>query len=348
MNNHIIRPYFLLVLLTGTFILAFFVFRPFLYALILAAIFAIVFHRFHREIITIIRHEAIAALCTTIIIIAIILIPVGFLSFQIFQESEQVYRSFTQTNQSSMFAGIKKITENIGQINPVLNQLSTNIDQYVQQWLTWLLENIGAVFSNLAKLAANCFIFIVSLYYLLKDGKRIKDALMILSPLSDENDEVIFQRLVVAVNSVVKGSLVVAVMQGFLAGIGFFLFGVPNVALWGTTTVIAALIPGIGTTIVIAPAIIFLLLQGSTIEALGLLIWGAFIVGLIDNLLRPKLIGKGTRLHPLVAFLSVFGGLIFFGPMGFLLGPLALSLFFAVLHIYLTKPLEHSLEADGF
>ncbi len=349
MNIHAIRPYFLLALLIGTGILAFFVFRPFLYALILATVFAVVFQGLHKRVLILVRHhQVIDALCSAAGIIASILVPVAFLGWQIFYEAEQLYGSFIQTNQTTIFAALKKSTEHIGWLTPVLDQLSSNVDQYIQQSLTWLVQNTGAVFSNLAKLAASCFIFIVALYYLLKDGKKIKDALVILSPLSHENDAVIFQRLDMAVNSVIKGNLIIAVIQGILAGIGFFVFGIPNIARWGTATPVAALIPGVGTAIIIAPAVIFLFINANTVAAIGLLAWGVVIVGLIDNILRPKLIGQGTKLHPLVAFLSVFGGIIFFGPMGFLLGPLTLSLFFAVLHIYLSKPLEHSLEADGF
>lgn len=348
MNIHMIRPYFLLILLAGTGLLAFLVFRPFLYALILAAVCAVISHKFHQKIVKGVGHPMIAALCSTLIIIAIILIPLTFLSVQIFQEAEQLYHSLNPTNQNSIVSTLKKSTENTKWAGPVLDQFSSNIDQYMQRLLTWLVANLGSVFSNLAKLVTSCFIFTISLYYFLKDGKKIKDALMILSPLSDENDEIIFHRLSDAINSVIKGSLIIAMIQGLLAGIGLFFFGVPNVALWGAATTIAALIPGVGTAIILGPAVLFLFLKGSVLAAIGLLVWSIVIVGLIDNLLRPKLIEGGTKLHPLIIFLAVFGGIIFFGPMGFLFGPLTLSLFFAVLHIYLTKPLEHSLEADGF
>jgi len=138
-----------------------------------------------------------------------------------------------------------------------------------------------------------------------------------------------------SVNSVIKGNLVVAAVQGVMCSAGFIIFGVPSPILWGMTAAVAALVPGVGTSLVIIPAILFLFLTGSVSMALGLFLWGVVAVGLIDNYLGPKLIGKNTNLHPLLVMLSVIGGLLFFGPIGFILGPLTISLFFAIVDIFL-------------
>ena len=116
--------------------------------------------------------------------------------------------------------------------------------------------------------------------------------------------------------------------------VGFWIFGVPNAILWGSFAAIAALIPGIGTALVLTPAILFLFARGEIFSAIGLLAWGVGVVGLIDNFLGPRLMGRGIELHPLIILLSVLGGIGFFGPIGFLLGPLIVSLFFALLDIY--------------
>ncbi len=350
MNNQKVRPYFLLILLVATFVLVFFLFKPFLYALILAAVVALVFQPLYQRILHYVNnHQTLAALCTTLIIIIIILLPLIFLGIQIFQEAEQLYRSIKGNGGGyAIFTIPARIIDDLRNFFPAMDEFYINIDQYVARGLTWLIQNISAVFSNLAKLLVSSFIFIISLYYLLKDGHKIKRAIINLSPLTDTDDEVIFKKLETAINSVIKGNLIIAIIQGVLVGVGCIALGVPNAVLWGTVAVIAALIPGVGTTIVLIPAILFLFLRGDTLSALGLLIWGVIVVGLIDNFLRLKLIGQGTHLHPLIAFLSVFGGIIFFGPIGFLLGPLTLSLFFALLHIYLSSPLEHDLERDGF
>ena len=137
-----------------------------------------------------------------------------------------------------------------------------------------------------------------------------------------------------AIGSVVKGNFTIAFIQGFLTTIGFTIFAVPNAILWGTAAAIASLIPSVGTSLVFAPAVILLFINGEVFSSVGLLLWGALAVGLIDNFLGPKFIGRGMKLHPLLILFSVFGGLALFGLIGFILGPIILSLLFALLHIY--------------
>ena len=132
-----------------------------------------------------------------------------------------------------------------------------------------------------------------------------------------------------------------ALIQGILTAVGFTFFGIPNATLWGSVAAITALIPGIGTALVLLPAILYLYFSGETLFAVGLLLWGMTAVGLVDNFLGPKLASYGMRLHPFLILLSVFGGVGFFGPLGFLLGPLVLSLLFALIEIYFAIKKEH-------
>jgi predicted PurR-regulated permease PerM len=173
-----------------------------------------------------------------------------------------------------------------------------------------------------------------ALFYLLRDGGKLKQDLILLSPLADDYDIKIFLKLKQAIRSVVVGSLVVGLIQGILTGIGFFIFGVPNPALWGSFAVIAALIPGIGTSLVIVPGILYLFFISTHLHALGMLIWGILAVGFIDNFLGPMLVNRGVHVHPFLILLSVIGGLSFFGPIGFIAGPLLVALLVALLEIY--------------
>ena len=173
-----------------------------------------------------------------------------------------------------------------------------------------------------------------ALFYLLRDGRKLKNDIVMLSPLADNYDEKIFLKLRQAIRSIVLGSLVVGLVQGILTGIGFYLFGVPNPALWGSFAVIAALIPGIGTSLVIVPGIIYLFFVTSHLQALGMFIWGLVAVGLVDNFLGPMLVNRGVRVHPFLILLSVIGGLAYFGPIGFIAGPLVVALLVALLEIY--------------
>ena len=343
MNNGKPQLYFLLAILVGTFVLAFFIFRPFLYALILAMVFASVFAPFHKKAFIITRgRSALAALLTTISVLIVVIAPLAFLSVQIFQEATQLYLSLLNNGGATDFSrGVGDTMQSLTKFSPVPIEFSVDVNQYLKLGLSWLLQHLGPLFANVAKAMVGVFIFLVALYYLFKDGHKLKEVVVALSPLQDIHDETIFNKLALAINSVLKGSLAVGLVQGVLTAVGFAIFGVPNAALWGSVAAIAALIPGIGTALVLLPAILYLYFSGETFFSAGLLLWGVTAVGLVDNFLGPKLVERGTQLHPFLILLSILGGIGFFGPLGFLLGPLVLSLLFALLEIYFAIKKEH-------
>lgn len=343
MNRQKSELYFLLILLSGIFILTFFIFRPFLFALILAIVFATIFDPVHKKVF-IIMHEkrALAALFTTALVLVVVIVPLIFICMQIFQELTRLYSFLMQSGGAiDFFRGVGDAARELEKFVPLSVDFSIDFNQYAKQGLSLMMSYVGPIFANVAKMLVGIFVFLVALYYLFKDGKRLKGVIIGLSPLHDIHDKKIFDKLGLAINSVVKGNLAVAVVQGTLAAIGFYIFGVPNAVLWGSVAAIAALIPGVGTALVIVPAIIFLFVSGKTFFAIGLSLWGVAAVGLVDNFLGPKLVGQGTRLHPFLILLSILGGIGFFGPLGFLLGPLVLSLLFALLEIYLAISKEH-------
>lgn len=225
---------------------------------------------------------------------------------------------------------------------PIPADFKLDFGQYAKQGLEVLIQNFGAVFSSFAKIIINAFVFLTAFYFFIKDGNRLKNYFVDLSPLDDTDDEFIVSRLKSAVSAAMKGNLAIGIIQGALTGIGFAIFGVPNPVLWGGVAAIAAFLPGIGTSLVIIPAIIFLFLTGNTFGGVGLLVWGVTAVGLVDNFLGPKLVGRGMQLHPLAVFIAVLGGLVFFGPLGFLLGPLAMSVCLALFDIYSSLKLKES------
>lgn len=328
--------YFLLALLVGTLILSFYVLRPFVSVFILAVIFTVVFQPLYRKILKYcFNYEGLAAFLTTIIVAVIILTPLTFLGVKILQELRQLYVSLIESGGKDNFINVfNSLSETFRHYFLLPSEFSINVGQYVKEFLGWLLNNLGGLFSNFASILITSFIFLVSFYYLLKDGQRLKQAIIKYSPLDDADDEMILNKLELAVSSVVKCNFTIAFLQGFLTTIGFTIFGLPNAILWGTAAAIASLIPSVGTSLVFIPAIILTFVNGQVFSAVGLLLWGALAVGMIDNFLGPKLIGRGMKLHPLLVLFSVIGGAVFLGPIGFILGPMILSLLFALLHIY--------------
>ncbi|MDP2691000.1 MAG: AI-2E family transporter [bacterium] len=338
MNHKKSELYFLLILLVGIALLTYFIFKPFLYALILAVLFATVLAPVYKTALRITgERKGIAALLATAFVLIVVIVPISFLGIQIFQEATQLYSSLTQnggatTLSSTIQDGLNYVKELI----PFPVEFSFDFDQYLKSGLIWLIQYLGPLLANIAKGILGVFIFLMALYYLFIDGPRLKAAVMALSPLQDIHDKTIFNTLALAINSVMRGSITVALIQGFLTAIGFALFGVPNATLWGSVAAIAALIPGIGTALVLLPGVLFLFLSGETLFAVGLLVWGVIAVGMVDNLLGPKLVERGMKLHSFLILLSILGGIGFFGPLGLLLGPLVLSLLFALIEIYFT------------
>lgn len=335
-----IRPYFLLAILLGAFVLTFFVFQPFLVPLALAAVFAVVLAPVFRLFLRYFgKMRGTAALLTVLFSIIAILTPLFFIGYLIFTQAAQLYASLVD---GSGRAYIEQVVDRVvafllpyfPSIGNIKTSFAADVESYVTQGLSIVVSHLGAVLSSVTGLFLALFIFFIALYYLLKDGAALKGFVVALSPLADTDDEMVFKRLAQSVNSVIKGNLSIAFIQAVVSGIGFAIFGLPNAVLWALVTFFAAMIPGIGTSLVLVPAIIFLFVTGSTASAIGLVIWGMLAVGLIDNLLGPKLIGRGTQLHPLLILLSVLGGLAFFGPIGLFLGPLTVSLLFTLLSIY--------------
>ncbi|OGM97355.1 MAG: hypothetical protein A2735_03225 [Candidatus Yanofskybacteria bacterium RIFCSPHIGHO2_01_FULL_41_21] len=343
MKHYKSELYFLLTLLLGVMVLSFLIFKPFLYVTLLAIFIATVFYPFYLRMLAWVRgNRGLASLFTIFIIVVILIIPLIFLATQILQEATQLYQYLLSDEGVVAFStSMDKVIDIMGGVMPIPAGSSLDAHYYIKQGLDWLLPRLSTFLSDIALMVMNAFIFLIALYYLFKDGPKLKKTIVRLSPLQDVHDEEIFNKLTLATNSVIKGNLIIVLIQGAMAALGFFLFGVPSPVLWGAVAAVAAVIPGFGTALVVAPAIIYLLFNGETSSAIGLFIWGLTAVGLVDNILGPKLVERGMKIHPFLILLSILGGLALFGPLGFLFGPLVLSLFFALSEIYSAMHKEH-------
>ena len=343
MTNTRGRTYFLLTLLIGATLLSFFVLQPFLTTIALAAIFAIVLEPVHLRITKKLGENSnLAALATLLVGCVLIIIPLSVVTTLVVNEAHHAYVNYAN---GSSAATAQQVAAQVGSwLDPIIpgatsyvDTISAEITAYAKQVLQWIVERLGTAFAGIIGMFIRTLIFLMALFYFIKDGARLEKALIKQSPLLDEDVATIFKRLKSTVTSVVKGSLTIACVQGTLAGIGYFIFGVPSAALWGVCTAVAALIPGMGTSLVIIPSVIYLFATGSTASAIGMLLWGTLLVGLIDNFLAPRLMGHGARLHPLATLLSVVGGVALYGPVGIFLGPLTLSFLFAVYSVYTSR-----------
>lgn len=335
-----VRPYFLALVLVCMSVLTIVIFAPFLKPLALAGVFAVVLQGLYKKVLRLFRGwPSFAAFLTVLASIILILLPLSLIGVLVGDQAKSLYTSLEgESGRTAITQLISRVDETFGTTIPGLSEavhgMSTDMNAYVMEALQWVTGNAGTIFSSASRLLLAFFIFFIALYYLLRDGKRVREVLIELSPLNDREDMKVLDRLELAINSVIKGNLVIALVQGVLTTLGFLLFGVPNAVLWGMVASIAALIPGVGTFIVVAPAVAYLVFMSAGPQAIGLAVWGVAGVGLIDNFLGPKLVGHGMQLHPLLVLLSVLGGLMYYGPTGIFLGPLSLSLLFALLSIY--------------
>lgn len=329
------REIFFVILIAVVAVVTFFIFRPYLYAILLGVIIAIAVEPVYTHLTRWLRgHTSISALITVFLVILIIAIPIGFFGWKIVEQAQGAYTSLSNT--SSSFTIVEQIQnmlphEFLARISPSAPQ---HVSAYLQGALESILQNLGSIFSGLVSILGDLFVAFLSLFFVLKHKTKIIYILKRISPLPDKYDTTIMQRMRNGINSVVRGSLAISLIQGITASIGFSLFGLPNAVLWGAFGALASFVPTIGTTLVTAPAVIYLFLTGNTLPAIGLAIWSITAVGLIDNALAPFLYDRGLNLHPLITLLAVLGGLSFFGPLGFILGPVIVALLMSLLETY--------------
>ena len=329
MHRTHIQTVFFFALLLGVLSVAFFMFLPYLTTLAVAATLAVVSYPLHCRLIRLVRgREFISAFLSLLCVGFLLLVPLSFVGTQIYLEAQSLYLRIAE-NRDTLTDSIIGFLD--GYIQRFAPYLSIDLENYIGQGLSFLVGKLGPFFAGTAQTVLHFFLGAIALYYFLKDGPKFLRSIVALSPLPDMEDEDVLRRLGAAINSIIRGSLIIAIIQGVMTGIGLTIFGVPSPTLWGSVAAIGALIPGVGTAIILAPAILFLFLAGKTAAAIGLLIWGIVAVGFIDNFLGPVLVGRGIKIHLLFILFAVIGGLGFFGPVGFLLGPMVLSLLYALL-----------------
>lgn len=309
-------------------ILALLVFWPFLNVLALSIIMAVLLTPVYNRLYKVLKLETLSAAVTVLLLLVVIVVPVSFIINNIVTEAQSLYANVNNTATLST----DQITNWIeGRVQVYVPEFTVDARGYIATFSAWVVSKLSGIFSGTVDFIFKLALSFVALFYFLRDGHKLRAHIVALSPWSKERDEVVLGSIRSAIRSVVVGSLAVALVQGFLVGLSFAISGVPNPTLWGTLAAICALVPGVGTAIVVIPAIIFLFFVDPTgWQWIFQLVWSLGIVGLVDNFLGPYIMQKGINIHPLLILFSVLGGIQFFGPEGFLLGPLVLSLLFVL------------------
>ncbi|KKS04183.1 MAG: hypothetical protein UU82_C0023G0005 [Candidatus Nomurabacteria bacterium GW2011_GWC2_41_8] len=330
MQTKIIEKYFFFGLLLATLIFTFLIFRPFWTILVLGISFSIVFYPFYEWLNKRRLPHWLSSLVTVFIFVIILCGPLLGIGVIIFNQSQDVYHVVVDNGSVGPF--MNSISNKINNILP--EGIVFDANEKATDFISFVSQNIASIFSSTISAFFSFLLMLLIIFYFLKDGAQWRRAIVVLSPLSDRDDEKIIMRLRQAINSVIKGSFFIALVQGVLMGIGLWIFGIPNSALWGIVAAVASLLPTIGTALVSVPAIVFLFIAGNAAPAIGLLIWSVIMVGMVDNFLSPLIISEKTNVPPLLILFAVLGGLSLLGPVGILVGPLVISLLYTLISIY--------------
>lgn len=344
--------YFLLAALGLLLYLLYLLYEPFLTALIFAVFFATIFYPMFRFINKIFGgRKRVASLVTCILTLLIIAVPLTFFltvllieainaSFDIaikFQSGffNQYFEWWTEGNilHDQFVAFYPTIQDKLG--GDLLNfDLIGKIAQTAQEVGSNIISVVSAIFNNIFMFFLGIIVFFFSLYYFYKDGDKILEKIMYITPLPKKHDKAIFKKFKEVSLAMLFGIFFTAIIQGTLAGIGYAIVGIENPILWATATALFSLVPLFGTAIIWVPASMFLIISGNLVGGVGLLLWGSLIVATVDNFVRPYLIEGRAPVHPLLTFLAVLGGVFAFGLKGIIYGPIILNLLLAFLHIY--------------
>jgi predicted PurR-regulated permease PerM len=338
-----ISSYFFFILLLGAVIAVALIFLPFLTPLILSLAGAVVVYPVYRWLLRIFGLGSLgrttSALITVTLVLVVILVPLFLLIGSIYVEIQDLYGMLIdEANRSQVIdalnSGSQLFSDMVFGILPAHSFDSLNITTYLKDILEWAFSNIDTIFSSLAKIAGYALVFLIALFYFLRDGAKLKRLFISWSPLLDSNDEYITLTFKKAIRSVFAGTIAVSILEGLSVGLAFMAFGIPAPALWGTIAAVASLVPGLGTSILILPGAAYLVLSGNYLFAIGLLVWGYAGTFIIDHLIGPAMINKGVNIHPFLILLSVLGGILMFGIVGFIVGPIVLVCLFTLLEIY--------------
>lgn len=339
--------------------LVFLIVRPFIRAVLAGIIISYIFYPVYKQINKWVKRDTLSAFTTSILVILVITIPLVLFLNAISKEAYVSYILVKQkVVQGDLFGVDCAVKENpLCSVSDFFKDIMSNpqnrfyIEDTIQRTTSYIIDNASTFLFSLPVLLLNLFIIIFLMFYLFKDGNHIFNKIKSLIPFKHTYQEIIFKQFSDVLYAVVYGQLLIALIQGILGGIGFFILGIPSPLLWGIAMAFFALIPFVGPPIIWIPVALLQILSGlsqsdNSIITKGILLalYGFFIIGTIDNFLRPKIIGDRAKIHPILVLLGVVGGLKLFGLIGLIVGPVILAIFMTLIRIYEEEKLLSSLK----
>src|SRR5919206_3245638 len=321
--------------------------QPFIEVLLWAVVLVIVFMPVHRRVRARVGSPGWSAMLSCLLVVVVILVPLTLGTLAIVREMTHIAQAL-QPKPSDAGAAQTGLAGLLDPNSPYVGRALNWAGQYVdlesfnsQQFIADRLKSLGGAIAGqtlgfvggAVGFVVEIFFVIFTMYYLFRDGERMREAVYNVLPLDDRRAHEIIERTREVISASVYGVVVIASIQGVLGGLAFWALGLPSALLWGVVMIFLSMIPMAGAFVVWVPAAIFLALTGHWGKAIILTVWGALVIGSVDNFLRPKLVGEKTRLHELIIFFSVLGGLQVFGVIGLVLGPVIVAITIALLDV---------------
>jgi predicted PurR-regulated permease PerM len=340
MNDKKLSRYFFIAVLLGTALLFFRMVQLFFLPVLLAAVFATLFYPLYLWLLKALRgRKTLAAFLCCLMLLLVLIVPLYLVAEMVTREAIDFYRS-AQAN----FGGIgQKLQAALARLRGLPLARDLNLDQF--DWSATIRNTASSAGSLAAKVINKTsrgtiqilillFTTLFTMFYFFRDGRDLLRRVRALIPLDREHKNAIATRFSAVARATVKGTLVIALVQGTLSGLTLWIFGVGSPFLWGVVATFLAVIPLMGSWLVLYPAALFQILTGHLWQGIGILLMTVIVIVNIDNLLRPRLVGQETGMHDLMVFFSTLGGISMFGPMGFIVGPMIAALFLSLLDIY--------------
>jgi predicted PurR-regulated permease PerM len=326
----------LLVLITATalaFLLCYLITQPFIPVLAWALALAIVGRPLHDFIAARVGNREVAAGLAVVVVAILLLVPSVFVLLRLASEATAAAELVQAENENGDWLST---LEQMPAIGPAVHWLheNANLQGAVQQALTWLTESLSRALAGSIWVVVQFLLVLFTLFFFFRDRGNAVRTLRGLMPLSDSETDEVFQRVADTIHATIYGSLFVALLQGTMGGLMFALLGLPSPVIWGLVMALLAVVPNLGTFVVWGPAAVFLALSGETWRALALVAWGGIAIAMIDNLLYPYLVGHRMRLHTLLVFFAILGGLMLLGASGVVLGPVILVITLALIDVW--------------
>jgi predicted PurR-regulated permease PerM len=327
----------LVAVLLAALYICWLMFQPFFNVLLWAAVLAVVFFPMHRRILERTQKPSLAAACSTLLVILLILLPVTFITVAVVRElsgAATAFQASDRTWENSMPPGVVWLLDRVGQYVHIDRESArTFLIERMQTWGTALAASTLVVVGGAVGAIVQMLLVVFTLFYFFRDGDRIRLAAYDMVPLQRVQWQDIIARTKEVIGATVYGVLAISAIQGVLGTFIFWVLGLPSPLLWGVVMFFLSMIPMAGAFLVWVPAALYLALTGAYAKAVILVVWGVVVIGSIDNVLSPRLVGRRASLHELLIFFAVLGGLQVFGVLGLVLGPVVVAMTLALIEM---------------